>query len=310
MVSSVVKSVSPWSSVSKNIGEVSSMREAMVNAGVDYTISKEPLCRSDGSIIPNHFGVMRNDTKAIFDVVKNSWKPLQNLCCFNFFDVMLEEESIKIDSVGSIRGGERMFIVAKINEPPMSITGEDTIDKYIILINNHNKKSSIRVGFTPIRMWCTNMLPSIMRNNQSQILKIRHARSPRESLEGLKEILNVANAQFSATQEQLRFLASKYINYNDLKKYVKTVMQFEEKDEDMSTRSINVMEKIIHLHKHGRGNSLVGVRGTWYASFNAINEHLNYFSGRSVDTRLESLWLGKNATLNDKAMAIALEMAG
>ena len=301
---------SPWSTVGNNVGEVSSMHDAMVKAGVDYNIVKEPMHRIDGSIIDNHFGVMREDTGRVFDMVKNSWKPLQNVDCFKFFDPMLEEGLIKLESIGSIGGGERMFIVAKINEPPMTITGSDTISKYMLLLNSHNKKSSIRVGFMPVRFSCTNQIAAIMRNKQSQILRIRHCQSPKDSLDSLREVLNIANAEFVATQEKLQFLASKPFHYPDLLKYIKVVMDMPEDEEEMSTRAKNVVEKIAYLSEYGRGNNVDGVRHTWYAAMNGVTEYINYYAGRSVDTRLNSLWTGTNSIINDKSLRIALEMAG
>ena len=310
MVSSSV-SMSPWSSVSKNVGEVSSMRDAMLKAKMNYNIVKEPLHRSDGSPIANYFGVMREDTRQVFDIVKNTWQPLQNEHCFDFFTPALEENLITIDSVGAIRGGERAFIVAKINEPPVPIVPGDIINKFMILLNSHNSKSSIRVGFIPVRFSCTNQLASIMRNRQSQILKIRHCRSPKDSLESLREVLNLANSEFSATQEKLQFLASKPINYKDLEKYVRVVMSIKEDEEgNISTRSRNMMEQIIALSVHGMGNDNPNVKGTFYGAYNGITEYLNYHAGRNVDNRLESLWLGQNANINSNALAVALQMAG
>ena len=309
MVFAVNNTSSPWSSVSKKIGDVSSMREAMEKANVNYSIVKEPLCRTDGSVIPNNFGVMREDTGQVFDTVKNSWQPLQNVDAFNFFDPMIEEGLMTVDSVGAIKGGERMFITCKINQPPMTIVGNDIINPYMLLLNSHNAKSSIRVGFIPIRFSCTNQLPSIMRNGASQILRIRHSRSPKDSLEGLREVLNLAAGEFQGTQEQLQFLASRPITYSQTREYIKTVLGIEEEDKDIPTRSLNIIETIVALSENGRGNDVAGIRGTFYAATMAFNEYINYYSGRNVDTRMESLWLGKNAVLNSKALTMALEMA-
>jgi len=309
MVTIADRTNAPWSLVGKNIGETNSMREAMIKGGLDYEVVKEPLYRSDGSIIPKYYGIMRKDTREIFDTVKEVWKGLSNQDAFEFFDPALQKNLIKIESVGSLRGGKRAFIVARINETPLEITKGDIVNKYMLLLNNFDK-TSIRVGFIPVRFSCTNQLASIMRDRQSQILKIRHCRSPKVALEQLRGILDLANAEFTTTQEKLKMLASTSINSQDLQKYIKIALEIkEDKDGNISTRSSNIINQIANLAVSGGGNDNPNVRGTYYAAYNGITEYLNYYAGRNVDTRLENLWLGKNANINNNALSVALDMA-
>ena len=120
--------------------------------------------------------------------------------------------------------------------------------------------------------------------------------------------MNLSVGEFAATGEQLKFLASRHINKSDLDKYVKRVLEIDEKTE-IKTRMQNIIDRIVHLAEFGSGNQIDEVRGTYYASFQGINEYLNHYAGRNTDTKAESIWLGKNATFNDNALRIALEMA-
>jgi hypothetical protein len=40
-----------------------------------------------------------------------------------------------------------------------------------------------------------------------------------------------------------------------------------------------------------------------------VNEFINYEAGRSVPARVRSLWIGSNATVNQKALMVALKLA-
>ena len=297
-----------WNSLGNSVGEVTSMEDAMIKSGMDYNIRKVPLYKADGTLIPHRWGIEREDTGAIFDIVKDVWRPLYNRSAFSFFNPLLQDETISIDKVGCLRGGQKLFILAKINEPPMEIVKGDIVNRFILLLNSHDSKASIRVGFIPVRFVCLNQLPSIMRKEATSIVKIRHCGDPAVSLENLREIMNITTAGFEATKEQLQFLASRPINSKDLEKYVKEVFSIDEETK-MSTRAQNIFESIIRLAETGKGNQIDGVRGTYYAAMNGVNEYLNHYAGRNVNTKAESLWLGKNATLNDKAMSVALEMA-
>ena len=80
--------------------------------------------------------------------------------------------------------------------------------------------------------------------------------------------------------------------------------------DDIPTRSKNIALGIENRIFDGENQKLPGVDGTWWAAYNGFNEYLNYESGRSNSNRLGSLWLGKGAGNNIKALEIALAMAG
>ena len=44
-------------------------------------------------------------------------------------------------------------------------------------------------------------------------------------------------------------------------------------------------------------------------SYNAVNEYLNYFIGKTQDNTLNSLWYSDSAQTNKRAVDVALKMA-
>jgi hypothetical protein len=116
------------------------------------------------------------------------------------------------------------------------------------------------------------------------------------------------NAGFEATAEQYRFLAGKQFNQKDIEKYVKVVLNIKGADEDIKTRTRNIMDDIL-ARIEGPKQSATNVAGTWWAAYNGFNEYLNYGKGRTTDNRLDSLWFGQNANDNNKALESALEFA-
>jgi hypothetical protein len=146
-------------------------------------------------------------------------------------------------------------------------------------------------------------------NKNSQLIRIRHTRSSKNNLEQVRDIMDNINAQFEATAEQFRFLASKNFNQADIRRYVKTMLGIEGTvDDDIKTRTRNIMDEILALVE-GPKQSATNVRGTWWAAYNGYNEYLNYNKGRTEDNRLDSLWFGANANDNIKALEKAMEFA-
>jgi hypothetical protein len=117
------------------------------------------------------------------------------------------------------------------------------------------------------------------------------------------------NAQFEATAEQFRFLASRDFNQADVRKYVKTLLNVDKTaDDDLKTRTKNVLDDILGTIE-GPKQSMPGVKGTWWAAYNGFNEYLNYKKGRNENNRMESLWFGQNGATNNRALNLASEYA-
>jgi hypothetical protein len=128
-------------------------------------------------------------------------------------------------------------------------------------------------------------------------------------LEKVRELMNAANAEFEATADQYRHLASKAFNQTDVRKYVKVLLDVETvSDADLPTRTKNTIEEILGLIE-GPKQSMPGVQGTWWAAYNGFNEYLNYNRGRTTDNRMNSLWFGMGATDNRKALDLALSLS-
>ena len=117
-----------------------------------------------------------------------------------------------------------------------------------------------------------------------------------------------SQVQFEASAEQYRRLARKSINQADLRKYVRRALRIED-EQDISTRSKNLIEEIVRLAESGRGNDLPSIRGTYWAAYDGLSEWLTHLRGRSADNRLNSLWFGDGAITNRHALAVALDMA-
>ena len=77
----------------------------------------------------------------------------------------------------------------------------------------------------------------------------------------------------------------------------------------MEEAAERLLGKIIPLFEKGRGNDMPGVAGTAWAMYNGVTEYLQYERGRE-ENRLDSMWFGDSARINQKALQIAMAMVG
>jgi hypothetical protein len=78
-------------------------------------------------------------------------------------------------------------------------------------------------------------------------------------------------------------------------------------DDDMKTRTQNIMGEIEYLVDAGKGQELS--HGSWYAAYNGFAEWLSYTRGRNNNNRMNSLWFGPNESANRLALETATALA-
>jgi phage/plasmid-like protein (TIGR03299 family) len=278
-------------------------------AGLNWEVELVPLVTSDTQAQVAHRAVRRTSDSKVLGVVGPRYAPLQNKDAFAWFQPFLDAREAALHTAGSLRNGSRVWVLAKLNRAPLVIAEGDEVEKFIMLSHGHDGSLAVRCGFTPIRVVCANTLAMAHGSDASRLIRVRHTESVLENLANVREIMNLANAEFEATAEQYRRLARKSVNQADLRKYVKRVLKIED-GEDISARSRNIVEEIVRLAETGRGNDLPSIRGTYWSAYNGVSEWLTYIRGRSDDNRLNSLWFGDGALTNRRALEVALDLAG
>lgn len=303
----------PWHKLGKRFIEAPSLEDAIVAAGLDWKVNTEPVLSQNGEILPA-LATRRSSDSRILGVVGPSYHPLQNTEAFEFFRPFIESGEATIETAGSLRMGQRVFVLAKLKLDPMEVVKGDAVEKYVLLSNSHDGTLAVRVGFTPIRVVCANTMALAHDSKASKLIRVRHTKNVVSNLEEIREVMNLANAEFEASAQQYRMLASKEINQADLEKYVKLIFNTNKKilEAEGNVENLNnkrILNSIQPLFEKGMGNDLPGVRGTLWAAYNAVSEYLQYERGEDNQIRLDQMWFGQSASLNKRALEVGIMMA-
>lgn len=302
----------PWHGEGNKIDEshLFNIAEGIKTAGMDWEVGLKDLFTAEGTKVPNRACYRKTDNK-ILGVVGPRFTPVQNWDMFNWFQPFLEEKVAMLHTAGSLCGGEKVWVLCQMVMDNKEIVKGDEVAPFMLLANSHDGSMAVRAGWTPIRVVCTNTLAMAVHHADSKLIRIRHSSKVLDNMNLVRDIMNVAKQDFEATTEQYKFLASKSINQGDVRKYVKILLDIENvTDDNLPTKTKNIMEDIFKMVESGRGQDNPAVRGTYWAMYNGINEYLNYAKGRNVSNRLDSLWFGQGATLNQKALDTAITLAG
>lgn len=298
----------PWHGLGNRLESAPTIGEAIVASGLDWNVDLCDLFTATGKSVPARATVRESDG-SILGVVGPRYQPLQNSAAFDWFQPFIDAGEVSLHTAGSLHCGAKVWVLAELNRNRSEVVAGDEVAKFLLLSNSHDGTTAIRVGFTPIRVVCANTLAAAHCATASKLLRVRHTRRHQFNLERIRDVVNTANAEFEATAEQYRLLASRDICQADVRRYVKTLLGVEGTlDADLPTRTANIVADIIGRMDDPR-QTMPGVSGTWWAAYNAYNEYLNYARGRTSDNRMDSLWFGTGANDNRKALDLALSLS-
>jgi phage/plasmid-like protein (TIGR03299 family) len=290
---------SPWHGLGHVVSEVKTAEEAIKLAGLDWHVNVEKVFTNDGKEVPGCHVTRRDIDGAILGVTGNRYNPLQNVEAFNFFDPFVKSGECSFETAGSLRGGTLIWILARINRDPLMIAGKDAVDKYVLLSNSHDGKSSTKAGFSLIRPVCANTLALAHNDTASQLIRVRHSANIVPNLNEIRMTMDTVDAEFKATGAMFDKMAGKGINKNDLAKYVCRVF---DTPEDEPPRCL---AQILSNFESGAGADVAGE--TMWGAYQATTEYLSNQQGRSNEGRAESNAYGAAVKVNEKALSLAYQ---
>lgn len=215
----------PWHRLGSRLNEAPGIIDGLRHAGLDWRVSLEPVFLADGARAPA-MATVRSTDRRILGVVGPRFHPLQNVDAFAFFEPLIATGEIELESAGSLRNGQRVWVLARIKRAPVVIVpaADDLVYPYLLVANGHDGTMALRVGFTAIRVVCANTLALGIEPRLSRLLRVRHHARAADALATIRDTLDLAMGQFRASAEQYRYLARHQVSPTDLRSYVMRVL--------------------------------------------------------------------------------------
>jgi phage/plasmid-like protein (TIGR03299 family) len=146
-----------WHGLGTVVDGLMSTEEALALSGLDWEVKLTPskyYHKGKLRTLKDRFTAVREDTGDAFDTVGTAYKPLQNADAFSFLDNLLDDGEAKIATAGSLWGGKRVFVSARLTDA-FQVAGE-SMDGYMLVFNSHDGSSSLKVAATVVRPVCQN----------------------------------------------------------------------------------------------------------------------------------------------------------
>jgi len=301
----------PWHGLGTLLDKPATAQEAIQAANLDWKVVKLPLFAGSKRIpVPDRFAVVRRSgnliqrTDPVLGVVSNEYTPLQNPQAFQFFDPIVGQNAAIYHTAGALGNGERVWILAKL-PGHIRVAGDDITEKYLLLSNSHDGKSSVTIKFTPVRVVCQNTLTLAL--NDGSAWRISHHSDIHQKLKQAHEMMGLINDRFANMEQSFQAMSRVKLDTNRLSEYLAAVYpdSTEPDKQALIQRDRSWSE---YFFDQGKGNRMAGVAGSLWAGFNGVTEWIDHRKTRqNSNQRLNSTWFGEASRIKTRAFTIALD---
>lgn len=256
-----------WHGLGTFVPELVKSDEALVLAGLDWTVELEPAFVADGTEVPNTQITRRSSDGQILGTVGDRYTPIQNHELFEFTD-HLAEYGARYESAGSLRDGKNVFTTMVV-ERPLVVEG-DTHIPYLVMASSHDGSMATRALLSPVRVVCMNTLRlAIAKSNRS--FTIRHTTNYKQSMDIARKTLGLSFEYLDGFEAEVQAMMSQSVTDSEFDALLDAVWKLDTETELKGKTSRNAKKrdevKAILLHDP----AVKDYRGTAWGALNAFN---------------------------------------
>ena len=207
-------SETPWHQLGENFPDGISLEDLKQHPCLNWSVKLEQLYMDNATAV-NRKAVVRSDTGAVLGTVGTSYLPIQNSANLDWFEPYLNSGEVEISTAGTIHGGRRVWILAKIKNMTVDVAGtDDPYMGYLLASNGHDGTCSQRLGFTAVRVVCSNTMTAA--HGSGKFLKIRHTEGALTAMEDVRSVMDLQRQNFDIQLSQLRELSKHGVRAGDV----------------------------------------------------------------------------------------------
>ena len=279
----------PWhyemtKDVTKIIQEAPTSKEALVAAGLDWTIEGKPVFDAHGNEIKGYSANTRSSDGKVLGIVGSRYNVVQNAEAFAFTDSLIGE-GVRYETAGSLWGGKRIWLLAKL--PDRYVAG-DKVEPFVCFTNTHDGTGAVRVCMTPVRVVCNNTLNAAISGARRSWSAV-HRGNVGAKLEEARETLQLADQYMTSLDEVADRLANEKLTEGQMIKAVEALVPIDDKaTERQKKTAMNAREQIIACTL---APDLVKFLNTKWGFVNAVSDYVGHSEpARHTQNYEENRW--------------------
>lgn len=281
----------PWHGLGVNVKNAPTSRDAIMLSGLDWKVVQRGIRTVDGMEVAGFKANVRDTDRKILGVVTDRYRVVQNEDAFEFTDVLLGE-GVQYETAGSLHGGKRTWVLARM--PHRYIICGDEITPYLVVMNSHDGTSGIRVAMTPIRVVCQNTLNFAL-SSAKRSWSANHVGDIKDKLDDARNSLLYANHYMTELGRSIEDLNRKKLSDQKVYEYIDALFPTDESGTVQQKKNIKRLKDDVKM-RYFDAPDLQHVDRSAYRFVNAVSdfatharplrEHANYkenLFARTVD---------------------------
>lgn len=287
----------PWHGLGRPIKEGATPAEIEEAAGLKWPVLMRPVkfdMPQRGLEVEmtdlSHRVMFRGDTGAVLDITGPGYVPHQNREVLEFFAEYLDAGQLFIDTAGSLKGGQQIWVQAKLGHD-FKLPGKDEVKGRILLMNPHQYGKGMIAKVVAERVVCWNTLGMAMGETGGSI-KIWHTKEFNKARQDkVKRDLGIAGERMDAFKADAKVLVELRL---DTEQAVKVLAKGLGENESLPlAQQGRTVTRMMELFGGlGKGAKLASADGTGWGLLNAVTQFYDHEYGRTQEARLQHAWLG------------------
>ncbi|GAB4378486.1 MAG: DUF932 domain-containing protein [Elainellaceae cyanobacterium] len=295
-----------WHGLGVVVQEAPTTAEALKLAQMDWSVTETDLTPVE---CPGWKRLNRSDTGALLHVCRANWTPVQNVDAFRWFDPLIQDGDVALETAVSLAGGKRIAILARIQGSTAEVLPGDSVEQFLLLFNSHDGSLALGVKFTNTRVVCQNTLGMATQGEHSSFsgemtwngksARIKHTRNIQSNLEAVRDAIDIQKRGWRYTLEEYQAMAKTPMTTALFRTYLERVFEKDLRKSKKSREGVPVSASDLMWYPDlennfdaGIGINIPGVSGTVWAGYQAVSEFFTHQRGRSQSSRLDNQWFG------------------
>lgn len=311
----------PWHGLGVHLPKTVEVDEMLQVAGLDWSVHARPVRFT----IPNEkltfetsqTKVLVRDNgpgaehKVVLGPCGPQYVPTQNVQSFKFFKALADDKvGLSLEVAGALDEGRYVWALAKFSDD-WKLMDEDFQD-YLLLTSPHIWGRALQIFYTPVRVVCMNTLMMAMSGSSIETA-FRHLHLSEfddKVIADAREIVKLGKEMTENFRASAEVMAKVKADEAASAKFFATL--FAPSLANATTEdqlSAPVIQDMFTTRDTMTGSQTEAANGTFWGLLNTVTYLFDHVKGNSIDTRLQSAWIGRGAAKKREALDLALGMA-
>lgn len=257
----------PWHGLGTRVEMAPTSEEALMLAGLDWTVLQEPIFTDTGEQISGYKANVRDTDRKVLGVVTDRYKVIQNTEAFAFTDELLGN-GVRYETAGSLQEGKKVWLLARL--PREYIISGERISPYLVFSNTHDGSGAVRVAVTPIRVVCNNTL-NLALNTAKRSWSMIHTGDIKGKIQEARDTLFLAEEYMDNLGREFERLRKQKITDQQVKEYIEVLLPMEKDATPAQVKNISKLRKDMES-RYFDAPDLQNVGSNAYRFVNAVSD--------------------------------------